>query len=324
MAIDIGELEQHRTTLTGHCYRILGSILDAEDAVQETMVRAWKNLDRFEGRSSVRTWLYRIATNVCLDALSSRSRRMRPIEEGPAGSKDSEITRQPRSHWLEPVPDALAVSPDASPDEQAMMRQSIRLAFVAALQHLPPRQRASLLLADVLGWSAAEIADCLETTTAAVNSALQRARATLASRDVRFEEPLSNEASDLLDRYVDLFHRYDVDGLVALMREDATMSMPPIALWLRGPSSVRDWLLGPGAECRGSRLVPVEASGVRAFAQYRKAPEGYRGWGLIVLETDGGAITEWNTFLDVETLFPRLGLPLEMTTEQAGVGAQAV
>src|SRR5690606_2581558 len=150
--------------------------------------------------------------------------------------------------------------------------------FVAALQHLPPRQRAALLLADVLGWSAAEIAKCLETTTAAINSALQRARATLAARDVRLDESLSEEDSGLLNRYVELFHNYDIDGLVALMREDATMSMPPYALWLSGPSAVRDWLLGPGGECRGSQLVPVRANGVPAFAQYRKAPEGYRAW----------------------------------------------
>jgi RNA polymerase sigma-70 factor (ECF subfamily) len=322
MTLDIGELEQHRTALTGHCYRILGSILDAEDAVQETMVRAWKNLDRFEGRSSVRTWLYRIATNVCLDALSSRSRRMRPIEEGDPGNAQSEIVHQPRQHWLEPVPDALAVATDSSPYEQTLMRQSIRLAFVAALQHLPPRQRASLLLADVLGWSAAEIAECLETTTAAVNSALQRARATLAARSATLDEPLSDEASDLLDRYVELFHRYDVDGLVALMREDATMSMPPIALWLRGPSSVRDWLLGPGFECKGSHLVPVRANGVQAFAQFRRAPEGFKAWGLIVLETDGRAITAWNSFLDVETLFPRFGLPLALTEDEVAAGVQ--
>lgn len=319
MTPDISELELHRTALTGHCYRILGSILDAEDAVQETMVRAWKSLDRFEGRSSLRTWLYRIATNVCLDLLSQRSRRMRPIEDGPVGTVDSALEERPRTHWLEPVPDALAIPADTNPLELTMMRQSIRLAFVAALQHLPPRQRVALLLADVLGWSAAEIAECLETSTAAVNSALQRARATLAARQVQYDEPLSEEASALLDRYLDAFHRYDVDELVALMREDVTLSMPPFALWLKGPDTIREWLLGRGSECRGSLLVPVSANGSPAFAQYRRAPDGgYRAFALIILELRDGAIAAWNAFLDAGTLFPRLGLPLE---REAEVGA---
>lgn len=319
MTPDISELELHRTALTGHCYRILGSILDAEDAVQETMVRAWKSLDRFEGRSSLRTWLYRIATNVCLDLLSQRSRRMRPIEDGPVGTLDSALEERPRTHWLEPVPDALAIPADTNPLELTMMRQSIRLAFVAALQHLPPRQRVALLLADVLGWSAAEIAECLETSTAAVNSALQRARATLAARQVQYDEPLSEEASALLDRYLDAFHRYDVDELVALMREDVTLSMPPFALWLKGPDTIREWLLGRGSECRGSLLVRVSANGSPAFAQYRRTPDGgYRAFALIILELRDGAIAAWNAFLDAGTLFPRLGLPLE---REAEVGA---
>lgn len=319
MPPDISELELHRTALTGHCYRILGSILDAEDAVQETMVRAWKSLDRFEGRSSLRTWLYRIATNVCLDLLSQRSRRMRPIEDGPVGTVDSALEERPRTHWLEPVPDALAIPADTNPLELTMMRQSIRLAFVAALQHLPPRQRVALLLADVLGWSAAEIAECLETSTAAVNSALQRARATLAARQVQYDEPLSEEASALLDRYLDAFHRYDVDELVALMREDVTLSMPPFALWLKGPDTIREWLLGRGSECRGSLLVRVSANGSPAFAQYRRTPDGgYRAFALIILELRDGAIAAWNAFLDAGTLFPRLGLPLE---REAEVGA---
>jgi RNA polymerase sigma-70 factor, ECF subfamily len=313
MSAEIAQLEEHRTALTGHCYRMLGSIVDADDAVQETMVRAWRNLERFEGRASLRTWLYRIATNVCLDALADRKRRARPMEAGPAGTVDSELTQQPRTHWLEPIPDALALPADASPAELVVLRQSIRLAFVAALQHLPPKQRAVLLLTEVLGWSAAEVAEGLETTVPAVNSALQRARATLASRNVREPGPLSAAQVPLLERYVEAFERYDVDALTSLLREDATFSMPPYALWLRGPAPVRAWLLGHGAGCRGSRLVPTAACGSPAFGQYRVRPGGgHAPWGLIVLELEGDRIAGWNTFLDTETLFPRFGLPLEL------------
>jgi len=306
----IAELEEHRTAITGHCYRMLGSVVDADDAAQETMVRAWRSIDRFDGRASLRTWLYRIATNVCLDALSDRKRRARPMEEGPSGSVDSPLVKRPRTHWLEPVPDARVIPADADPAEAVMLRQSIRLAFVAALQHLPPRQRAALLLAEVLGWSAAEIAECLDTSVAAVNSALQRARATLASRDLADPAPLSDEQSRLLERYVSAFERFDIDELTSLMREDAIMSMPPLALWLRGPEAIRAWLNGPGAGCRGSRLVPTEACGAPAWGQYRAAPEGgHRPWALIVLELEGDRIAGWNAFLDTATLFPRFGLP---------------
>lgn len=308
-------LEEHRAALTGHCYRMLGSVVDADDAVQETMVRAWRGLDRFDGRSSLRTWLYRIATNVCLDALADRSRRERPVEEGPAGSVDDPLETRPRSHWLEPVPDARAVPADGDPAERVVLRQSIRLAFVAALQHLPPRQRAALLLTDVLGWSAAEVAQGLDTSVAAVNSALQRARATLATRDLG-DDPtgtLSDAQAALLDRYVAAFERYDVDGLTALLHEDAAMSMPPHALWLRGREAVRAWLLGRGLGCRGSRLLPTAACGAPAFAQYRPAPQGgHRAWGLIVLDLAGDRISGWTTFLDTESLFPRFELPLEL------------
>jgi RNA polymerase sigma-70 factor (ECF subfamily) len=311
-------LDQHRAALTGHCYRMLGSLAEADDAVQETMVRAWRGLDRFDGRASLRTWLYRIATNVCLDALQDRSRRERPIEMAPAGTVDDPLAEQPRSHWLEPILDARAVPADGDPSERAILRQSIRLAFVAALQHLPPRQRAALLLAEVLGWSVAEVADTLETSVPAVNSSLQRARATLAARGVDDEgpPPLTEEQADLLDRYVELFERYDVDGLAALLREDATFSMPPYALWLRGPDPFRAWLLGRGAACRGSRMIPVgPANGLSAFAQYKRPAEKggpYRAWALAVLELSGGQIASWTSFLDVRELFPRLGLPLEL------------
>ena len=315
MQVDVAQLEAHRAPLTGHCYRMLGSAFDAEDAVQETMVRAWKNIERFEGRAALRTWLYRIATNVCLDALSARARRARPMEEGPASSVDAPLETQPRTHWLEPIPDARALPADANPFELTVLRESIRLAFVAALQHLPPRQRAALLLTDVLGWSAVEVAECLDTSTAAVNSALQRARATLQIRKAApAGEPLSRTQSVLVERYVDAFLRYDVDRLVALLRDDATLSMPPYTLWLQGHDAIRAWLLGPGAGCRGSRLVPAAACGSPAFAQYRPAGAdgGHRAWALIVLELSGDAITGWTSFLDVEGLFPLFGLPLQL------------
>jgi len=315
MPVDVTELEAHRPALTGHCYRMLGSNGDAEDAVQETMVRAWRSLDRFEERSSLRTWLYRIATNVCLDALSDRVRRSRPMEEGPAGSVDDPLETRTRSHWLEPVPDARALPADADPLELAVLRQSIRLAFVAAVQHLPPRQRAALLLSEVLGWSASEIAQCLETSVAAVNSALQRARSTLARRDIRRSaDPLSDAQAALLEQYMDAFLRYDVDTLVTLLRDDATFSMPPYTLWLRGPGAVRTWLLGRGAGCRGSRLVPTAACGSPAFAQYRPGSDGgHTPWALIVLELSGDRIAGWNSFLDTERLFPLFGLPPELS-----------
>jgi len=306
---------------------MLGSVVDADDAVQDTMLRAWKGLAGFDGRSSLRTWLYRIATNVCLDALAVSARRARPIEAGPLGTVHDALEARPREHWLEPIPDARALPSDADPAEQAVLRQSIRLAFVAAMQHLPPKQRAALLLSDVLGWSAAEVATSLGTSVAAVSSALQRARATLATRELDAggagcsREPTNDArlalgaalpplASTLIERYVAAFERYDVDGLVALLQEEVTMSMPPYTLWLRGHAAIRDWLLGRGACCRGSRFLPTQACGLPAFAQYRPAPEGgYRPWSLLVLEGSGDRVQRMTFFLDTETLFPRFGMP---------------
>ncbi len=305
----VQDLEQHRAALTGHCYRMMGSAADADDAVQETMVRAWRGLGGFEERASLRTWLTRIATRVCLDALADRRRRLRPIElEGP-GTVDDPLTDLPRGRWIEPIPDEVALPADADPLERVLLRQSIRLAFVAALQHLPPRQRAALLLADVLGWPAAEVADTLETSVASVNSALQRARAKLASFGDLPEGAASLTAaqSALLDRYVETFERYDIDALVHLLHEDATLSMPPYRLWLRGHENISRWMLGRGIDCQGSRLVPTWASGSPAFGQYR--PTGR--WALVVLELRGDRIAAMNYFLDTETLFPRFGLPPE-------------
>ena len=308
--------EAHREALVGHCYRMLGSAAEADDAVQETLVRAWRALEGFDGRASLRTWLYRIATNVCLDALADRARRERPIAIGPVGTVNDDLVERPRTHWLEPIPDAHALPADGDPAERAALRQSIRLAFVAALQRLPPRQRAALLLAEVLGWSAAEIASALETTVAAVNSALQRARATLAESapPEGAVAGLTPAQETLLARYVDAFERYDLDALTALLREDATLSMPPYTLWLRGPAAVRDWFLGRGIGCRGSRLVPTAANGLPAFGQYRPGDPGepYRPWSLVVLELSGDRIAGMNHFLDTATLFPRFGLPPEL------------
>jgi RNA polymerase sigma-70 factor (ECF subfamily) len=315
MQTNVAELDAHRTALVGHCYRMLGSVADAEDAVQDTLVRAWRSLEKFDGRSSVRTWLYRIATNVCLDALNDRKRRFRPMEEGPANTVDDPLLPRPRTHWLEPVPDAAAIPADGDPAQIALLRQSIRLAFVAALQHLPPKQRAVLLLVDVLGWSPAEVSESMDTSLAGVNSALQRARATLATRNVRgpAREAVSESHEDLLNQYVDAFERYDVDQLTSLLHQDATFSMPPFALWLRGPDSVKQWLLGKGAVCRGSRLISTNASGSPAFGQYHAHPDGgHQPWALIVLEVADGSIVGWNSFLDTETLFPRFGLPIRL------------
>ena len=316
----VSDLEQHRSAIAGHCYRMLGSVLDADDAVQETMVRAWRHLDAFEGRSSLRTWLYRIATRVCLDALSDRQRRMRSTEAGAVGTIHDPLTTLPSSMWVEPMPDVDALPADADPHERAVLRQSLRLAFVAALQHLPPRQRAVLLLVEVLGWSAAEVAQGLEMTVAAVNSALQRARATLATRDLGSSDTtLSPDEQALVDRYVHAFERYDVDALAALMHEDATMAMPPFSLWLRGREAFSGWLLGRGAACRGSRLVPTAANGLPAFAQYKPAGEGrFLPWALVVLEIERGAVAGQTFFLDTATLFPRFGLPAALETDGSG------
>ena len=311
----VSQLEEHRAALTGHCYRMLGSPFDADDAVQETMVRAWRNVERFDGRSSLRTWLYRIATNVCLDALSARERRARPFEDGPMNQLDGELQTKPRSHWLEPVPDARVLPPDASPDERLRLRESIRLAFVAALQNLPPKQRACLLLTEVLGWSAAEVADNLELSSAAVNSAVQRARATLATPLPAPEDArLSAQQAELVQRYCDAFERYDIATLTRLMRDDARVCMPPMTLWLQGKEVIARWMLGPGAECRGSRLIAVHANGLPAFAQYRRSPAGgYAAWALLVLELSGAAVSSMTYFLDVEQLFPLFNLPPELS-----------
>jgi RNA polymerase sigma-70 factor (ECF subfamily) len=308
------ELEAYRRELTAYCYRMLGSPFEAEDAVQETMLRAWRALDRFEGRSALRSWLYRIATNVCFDNLNGRERRARPMDLGPAGAPVLEnLDERAETTWLEPVPDGLVV-PDGDPAEVAVARETIRLAFVAALQHLPARQRAALILCEVLRWQAAEAAELLETSVASVNSALQRARATLADRDVSATEapPQLGEAERaLLARYVAAFEAYDLEALTAVIHEDAQQSMPPFALWLRGRDDIFTWWWGPGIGCRGSRVLPAgSANGRPAYGQYKPAPDGgYTPWALQVVEIRGDRVGELTFFLDTERLFPLFGLP---------------
>src|SRR6266849_2206990 len=284
------KLEEHRAALTGHCYRMLGSVVEADDAVQETMVRAWRSMGRFDGRSSLRTWLYRIATNVCLDSLSDRSRRERPIEVSAQGTVEDPLEARPRTHWLEPIPDARVLPADGDPSERAMLRQSIRLAFVAALQHLSPKQRAVLLLTDVLGWSAAEVAESLETSVAAVNSALQRARATLATRDLGdARADLSDAHSALLRRYVAAFERYDVDALTTLLHEDATLSMPPIRYGFAATrqSAPGSWDEALPAAGPGWSRLPRAARRLTGNTVPPDVGVGHRPWALIVLELCG-------------------------------------
>ena len=308
-------LEEHRVALAGYCYRMLGSAFEAEDAVQDTMLKAWRSFDRFEGRSSLRTWLYRIATNVCFDMLNGRQRRARPMDLGPASSASSTLDPgRPEVTWIGPIPDGRVVSPDGDPAEVAVARDTVRLAFIAALQRLPARQRAVLILREVLRLRAAEVATTLDTTVASVNSTLQRARATLAANDVTTTggvASLDDAQRDLLGRYVDAFERYDIDALLALVDEDAKQSMPPYELWLQGHADIRDWMLGTGIGCRGSRLVPTVANGAPSFGQYRASgPNGsHRPWALQVLEIAGGRIVGLNYFLDTETLFPLFDLP---------------
>ena len=300
-----GELEQHRSELAAYCYRMLGSPFDAEDAVQDTFVRAWRNIERFEGRAALRSWLYKIATNVCLDMLKAGKRRPRPMDLGPAQEPVMENLNVPTEvTWLEPMPD---------PADVAVEHETIRLAFVAALQHLPARQRAVLILCEVLRWQATEVAQLLDTSVASVNSALQRARATLATANLQ-EVDTADVDRELLERYVAAFEAYDVDALTALIQEDATQSMPPFDMWLSGRDDILTWWFGPGIGCQGSRVVPVRsANGSPAFGQYKPSPEGgYEPWALQVLEVKDGRIVEFTFFLDTERLFPLFGLPLQL------------
>jgi RNA polymerase sigma-70 factor, ECF subfamily len=302
-----GQLEQYRAELTAHCYRMLASPFEAEDAVQETFIRAWRNLDKFEGRAALRSWLYKIATNVCLDMLGGRERRARPIDLGPAQEPiEANLNERSEATWIQPIPDPAVV---------AESNETTRLALVAALQHLPPKQRAVLILCEVLRWKAGEVAELLDTSVASVNSALQRARATLEEikLDLTDASRSVDEAdAELLTRYAEAFEAYDMDKLTALIQEDAIQSMPPFDMWLRGRDDIFRWWYGPGIGCKGSKMIPtVSANGAPAFGQYKPSEtgSGYDPWALQVLEIEDGKIVELTFFLETETLFPLFGLP---------------
>ncbi|MFI7138113.1 sigma-70 family RNA polymerase sigma factor [Streptomyces massasporeus] len=324
-------LEAHRTELTGYCYRMLGSSFEAEDAVQDTMVRAWRSYDKFEGRSSLRSWLYRIATNVCLDMLSAGNKRARPMdltESTPLAR--AALSPRPDNTWLEPMPDARVLPTTHDPAEAAIAKESVRLAFMAALQQLPAKQRAVLILREVLAWKASEVAELLDTSVASVNSALQRARATLAERqepgaEAAVSDPLDEDQRKLLDRYVAAFEGYDMTALTALLHEDAVMTMPPFDLWLTGTRDITGFMTTLGAPCAGSRLVPVQVNGLPGFAQYKPDPDkgGFMPWAVQVLEISDGRITGFHCFLDTQRWFPLFDLPLhlEAETDQVEQGA---
>ncbi len=312
------QLERHRVELTGYCYRMLGAAGEAEDAVQETMTRAWRSFEGFENRATLRTWLYRIASNVCFDLLQASRRRALPMDLGDPGEVDAPLAAPlPDTTWVGPAPDELVLGVNGDPAKRAQARESVRLAFIAALQHLPPRQRAVLVLRDVVRWRASEVAELLDISVAAVNSALQRARATLASRDLdalRVSDASVDEADrELLARYVDAFERYEIDALTELLHEDATQSMPPYPLWLRGRREMARWMLGPGAGCRRSRLVPVAVNGAPGFAQYRDG--GDTPWSIQALEVRAGRIAEITYFLETDgSLFSRFGLSARLSS----------
>jgi len=313
----MAQLEPYRRELTAYCYRMLGSPFEADDAAQEALTRAWKAFDRFEGRSALRSWLYRIATNVCFDSLDKRRKRALPMDLGAASAWDDPLGAPlPESEWVLPSPSGSAPPPSEDPAEAAQLRDSIRLAFVAALQHLPPRQRAVLILCEVLRWQASEVAELLDTTVASVNSALQRARATMAQVDAEADGDVNrlDEAHRLLlDRYEDAFLRYDVDALVALLREDATLSMPPFPFWVRGAEEAgRFWASPLPSLCRDSRLARIDVNGSPGFAQWKPNADGtaHEAWALHVMDVVDGRITRIDYFLDTPRVFPMFGLPL--------------
>ncbi|MFD4879655.1 sigma-70 family RNA polymerase sigma factor [Streptomyces sp. NPDC058420] len=316
-------LEKHRVELTGYCYRMLGSSFEAEDAVQDTMVRAWRNYEKFEGRSSLRSWLYRIATNVCLDMLSAGNKRARPVDLSDSTPlAQAALSPRPDNTWLEPMPDARVLPTVADPAEAAVAKESVRLAFMAALQQLPPKQRAVLILREVLAWRANEVAELLDTSVASVNSALQRARATLAERDEKaadatVSDPLDEEQRKLLERYVAAFEGYDMAALTALLHEDAIMTMPPFDLWLTGHDDITGFMTTLGSACEGSRLIPVQVNGLPGFAQYKPDPDtgGFTPWAVQVLEISDGGLTGFHFFLDTKRWFPLFDLPLHLEAE---------
>lgn len=311
--------EAHRGELLAHCYRMLGSLHDAEEAVQDTLVKAWRKREDLESRAALRSWLYRIATNTCLDLLKRRRRRILPPEYGPGATDPSQPSRPVREPiWLEPFPDALLPAAPADPEAAYMARQSVTLAFVAAIQHLPARQRAALLLRDVLGWSAAQTAEILDSSVASANSALQRARATLKTRlpetqDVALAstERLADTDRALLERYVRAWEEADLSAFVALLKEDVIVSMPPDVLWFRGRRTVEAFFGARvfTAGAAGQRMVPVAANGQPAFLLYRRSSETGElvARVLMVLRLAGSEVAEITAFSD-PAVFPRFGV----------------
>jgi RNA polymerase sigma-70 factor, ECF subfamily len=312
----------YRRELFAHCYRMVGSVHDAEDLVQETYLRAWRSYHAFEGRSSLRTWLYRIATNVCLTALEDRGRRPLPTGLGhPSTTAGEPLVEDAEIPWLEPVPDSMV----ADPAEQVATRETIRLAFVAALQHLPPRQRSVLILRDVLRWKAAEVAEALGTTTVAVNSILQRAHAQLDKAqpsETSVSEPTDAEVKDLLERYVEAFWEKDVDTIVSLLKQDAVWEMPPFLGWYQGAENIGDLI---DTQCPGGvhdmRMLPTRANGQPAFGLYMRQEDGaFTPFQLQVLQLSGTRVGRVVAFFD-ERLFATFGLPAKLE-DTAGVPAR--
>jgi RNA polymerase sigma-70 factor (ECF subfamily) len=304
-------VQPYRRELTAYCYRMLGSIADAEDQLQEAMLSAWRGIDGFEGRSSVRSWLYRIATNSCLDAIRRGRRRVTPEEHGPPADPlapladpDGEVL------WIEPAPATLWEGAPASPEASFSARESVQLAFVVALQHLPATQRAALILREVVGWSAAEVAELLDTTVAAVNSALQRARATLDARRARPEVTPATAA--LVERYVAAWEAGDVAALVALLREDVVVTMPPLPAWFRGRDAFGAFIAPRMGGTGDHRLLRVQGADELVFAFYRRrGGTAHEAFLLQVVRTAGDAVAELHAFMD-PSLFPRFGLPLQL------------
>jgi RNA polymerase sigma-70 factor, ECF subfamily len=309
--------DPYRRELLAHCYRMLGSVHDAEDLVQETYLRAWRGYDRFEGRSSLRTWLHQIATRACLTALDGRARRPLPTGLGTPGSHAGDpLVEQPELPWLEPIPDALL---EAQNDPASIVagRTSLRLAVIAAMQNLPPRQRAVLILRDVLAWRAAEVAELLDMTTVAVNSALQRARAQLdqaAPQADAITEPTSAAQRDLLDRFVIAFENKDIPAIVELFATDAIWEMPPFVEWYQGADNIGRLIdtqcpaQGPG----DMRLIPTTANGQPAFGLYMRGADGtYTPFSMPVLTIGPAGLTHVASFFDLR-LFETFGLPASL------------
>jgi RNA polymerase sigma-70 factor (ECF subfamily) len=334
LALEV-DFERLRPSLTGYCYRMLGSGFEAEDATQETLLRAWRRADSLADPAALKSWLFSIATNVCLDQIDARKRRARPVDLADPGTAASPLGAPlPETDWVLPIASGQVADPDADPEGQTAERETLRLAFVAALQHLPARQRVVLVLREVLRWSAKEVADVLETSVASVNSALQRARATLDELDLADSDapdrPSTEAESRLLEQYLDAFAEYDIDRIVALLRYDVVFDMPPLPLWVRGPDDVHDFMLGPGAACRGSKLIALSANGLPAYASYKPDPEGgaWLPWSVTLLEAEAPAdapapvLTGIHNFLapSMPNLFGSFGLPERLVGTDPVIG----